>query len=321
MSFLTSSAFDLQVTFILRRYGTSNNGLTDGLLQSAWLQQFGVPIQVVECESTRSPTTSGASVSDDAVKILTLADIPIIVCNPAVTPLPSHLSTLIPLLSHPNVILILTSGSESLEVAERVRSLCDCDIPILFIDPSRALAALRVLSSAPSSPLAVQKYQDDFSGSNVSKLTEAISHIISTAGYSIPPSAVIEALHVQTAESVVRDSLSACRAVLESAHREVDAASTSISSLRSRMEEVKVKAGREVFGPMDGGSVGEIENALIKSRKDIKAAMDGLTWWKLLWRVDDVGETLMTVVDGAWCKDLEYKVSISYVYICGKNAR
>lgn len=76
------------------------------------------------------------------------------------------------------------------------------------------------------------------------------------------------------------------------------------------MEEVKARAGWEVFGLTYDNGENEILKAVSKSRKDIKTAMDCLTWWKLLWKVDDVGDIMTTAIDRAWCKDLEHKVCL-----------
>ncbi|KAH9951548.1 hypothetical protein B0H21DRAFT_775755 [Amylocystis lapponica] len=252
-------------------------------VQSAWFQRFGAPLK-------------------SALKSILHADIPIIVCNPASTPLSSILSSddslSLPFV-HPHAILVVTSASYSEALAERIKSFSGSDLVPLFIDPGRALAALDTLSAAPSFTTAVQKYQDDFAGSNISALTEAISQTISSHG----PSAVVAALHTRTAQSLLYGSLNACREVLTRAGADADVVSANISALRSQMEEAKARAGKDVFGiaglrPDEGD---EIQRAVATSRRDIQAVMDALVWWKLPWKVDDL-------LDRAWCTDLEHKL-------------
>lgn len=292
---------------MLSRYGAPSLSEPGSLrVQSAWLQQFGVPLEVLEL---RAPATEGK-----AVKTLLSADVPIIVCNSATTPLPSLLTRLAPVLAHPNAVLVLTSSSGSEALINRIRSLCEHDLTILFIDPSRALKALRILSSAPSSSTAVEKYQENFTASNLSKLTEAVSHAIVDAARGTSSFAVVQNLHAQTAHSIVQNSLSACQSVLQTARHEVDELCTQVSALRARAEEVRVKAAREVFGPADGSKSNAIQTSLDKSRRDIKPTMDSWTWWKLLLRPDDVGDTVLTIVDQVWCKDLEHRVSLFISY-------
>ncbi|KZT10701.1 uncharacterized protein LAESUDRAFT_721067 [Laetiporus sulphureus 93-53] len=272
-------------------------------VQSTWLQQFGLPVQLLELASPLTELSSRAEQS--GVKDLILADIPVIVCNPASTPLPSLLSRTELPLDHPNAVLVLTTTTPSAELAARLR-VSGRDLRILFVDPLRALSALRVLSSAPSSTRAIQQYQDDFGGSNVSSVTKAVAASVHAGVHGIPPTSVIDALHTQTVQAVVRDALAACGSVIKDAQGEVDSVRNEVSWRRGRMEETKAILGRQVFGGNGDGD--EVVHALQQSQKDIQSVMDSLTWWKLPWRVDDVQEVLLTAVDRSWCTDLEYKL-------------
>ncbi|KZT66375.1 hypothetical protein DAEQUDRAFT_675114 [Daedalea quercina L-15889] len=270
-------------------------------LQSAWLLQFGAPVKVLEFNSFSPSSSETASFED-----LLTADIPVVVCNPASIPLHTVLSESSQMalpLTHPNAVLVLTSTCATDRLTERLRAPFRHDLTILFADPTRAVQGLRTVSAAPSSPSAVQRYQDDFAGSNVPKLTRTISQIIPQ---SVSPSTVIEAVHIETAQAVVQDALSACKSELSRASDEVNHVCDGISSMRARMEELRVRAPKEVLiGEGDGN---EVQHAVDQSRKDIKAVLDRLTWWKLLWKVDDVGDTVMDAVNRAWCRDLEYRV-------------
>jgi hypothetical protein len=39
--------------------------------------------------------------------------------------------------------------------------------------------------------------------------------------------------------------------------------------------------------------------------------MDELSWWRVMWRVDEIGVMVCSALKGAWCKDLERNVRIS----------
>ncbi|KAI0730330.1 hypothetical protein C8Q72DRAFT_776135 [Fomitopsis betulina] len=266
-------------------------------LQSAWLLQFGAPVRILEFNSTLS-TGDIASLDD-----LLTADIPVIVCNPASIPLDTLLSessdTVLPL-SHPNSILVLTAASVDEGLIEHIRASSGHDLTVLSVDPARALQGLRALSTAPSSPSAVQQYQDDFSGSNVPKFTQLVAQTIPQSGRAV------EAAHAETARAVVQDALSACKSELSHARSETILVCDGISSLRARMEEFRVQTPREVLAGREGGN--EVQHAVEKSKKDIQAILDRLKWWKLLWKVDDVGDTVNDAVSQAWCRDLEYKL-------------
>lgn len=86
-----------------------------------------------------------------------------------------------------------------------------------------------------------------------------------------------------------------------------------ISELECRAEEAKAKAAREVFGVAGekAGEEDEIRKAVRIAKRDIGAVMDDLTWWKLLWRVDDVRVIVDSAVNGAWCKDLELTLAFN----------
>ena len=255
-------------------------------------------MKILEFDNTSSKTDDVASLDE-----LLTADIPVIVCNPASTPLDTVLSesseVALPL-THPNSVLVLTASSTDERLAEHIRTTSGRELTILSVDPARALQGLRALNTSPSSPSAVQKYQDDFAGSNVPKLTQLIAQTIPQSDKAVG------AVHEETARAVVQDALSACRAELSRARSETILVCDGVSSLRARMEEVRVWTPREVLEGDEGRN--EVQHAVEQSKKDIKAVLDRLTWWKLLWRVDDVGDTITDAVNRAWCRDLEYKV-------------
>ncbi|GBE81139.1 hypothetical protein SCP_0308650 [Sparassis crispa] len=276
-------------------------------IHSSWLQRFGVPIQVLEL---RPPTHDPWSFGDlSTSKALLAADVPIVVCNPTSTPLPSLLSSPSSSpLNHPNAILVVTSPIPSVALSRHVQSLRSYGAPTLFIDAARALTALRVISVEPSSPVAVQKYQNEFEGSNLSSLTETIASVIASKSAA---SNVVAAIHAQTARALIQDSLSACHSTLERAVRGVDEISERVSTLEDRVEEARARVGLEVFGAPGGknGEEDEIQRAVNVAKRDVERVMNDLTWWRLLWRVDDVREIVGGAIDRAWCKDLEMKLT------------
>ncbi|KDQ57443.1 hypothetical protein JAAARDRAFT_35158 [Jaapia argillacea MUCL 33604] len=185
-------------------------------LASPWLDQFPLPIKLVELApssrspSPHSPPSSAHSVVGRVENHLALysADIPIIVCNPLTTPLESLLKDgRLPCPLHPNTILVFTATTYSPEIYSHIRSsiahtqfvrahpegfstVAEAEAEelaentaspkILFVDPSRALDAIQTLRSDLSKRRAVQKFQDDFMGSKVSGVTDTIRGIFSS---------------------------------------------------------------------------------------------------------------------------------------------
>jgi len=57
--------------------------------------------------------------------------------------------------------------------------------------------------------------------------------------------------------------------------------------------------------------LGDVTEAIVKAEKDMRKVMDSLTWWRTVWRVDEIGDIVTYAVENAWCKDLERHVRTS----------
>ena len=122
----------------------------------------------------------------------------------------------------------------------------------------------------------------------------------------------VVSLHEVSVREQVKASLEACEAVLGKAEEEVGGVVEGLLGLRDEVAEVGVRAGVDVLG--GGGSSGVVREAVEKARKEVEGVMSGLTWWRAVSRVDEVGEVVRGAVDRAWCRELEDKVR-SVVYI------
>lgn len=265
---------------------------------STWLQQFPVPIEVCEL-----PIVPLRNVSSSAsYRTLFSSDVPIIVCNPVSTPLASLRSELSLILNHANAILVVVCSAESsAPYAEYLSKQFPQPLSVVFVDPSRALSAIRTLSAEPGSSIAVQRYQDNYAASGISKFTSLLQDKL-----SVTSAGGISALYAASAREQIRASLCACYNTLKSAERDVDAATVSSITLRDSVVELEARVGAEVLG---GDSVSEVKKALARAKVEVKAVMDRLTWWRCVWRIDDIGDTVKTAVDKAWCRELEDRVS------------
>lgn len=274
-----------------------------------------MPIEVTEY---KLPHTS-LSPDPEGAKALFTADVSVILCNPVSTPLPSILPTSTnPALPIPrgNTILAILSPSPahpstSAHGSELQTLAAQDTLRLVFVDPTRAIHGLDMLDNSVASPTAVQRYQDDFSGSNVSAVTRTVKEILSEGTSSsdkASQSARVAAVHAQTGKVLIQDALATCRAVLRKAELGADAVLTGTSTLRQQIEEAKAKVHLEVFGTEDKDG-DDIAKAVAQARKNVKATMDALQWYNLFWRVDDVREVVTAAVDRAWCRDLERKVS------------
>ena len=238
--------------------------------------------------------------SSAAYKSLFSSDIPVIVCNPATTPLETLRSDLSLVLRHGNAILVVVSSPESApEFSEYATKQFPRSLSVVFVDPTRALAATRTLSAEPGSSVAVQRYQDNFSASGVSKFTSLLAEKLAVTSHGV------HALYALTAREQIKTCLASCQAVLKAASREVDEVHCAKYSLQDQVTELEARVATEVLG---AGSAEEVKKALSRAKQEVKVVMDELTWWRCIWRVDDVGDTVKTAVDSAWCRELESRV-------------
>lgn len=261
---------------------------------SPWLQQFPAPLELHELPNVTADRTKAAVVH----KALLSSDVPVIVCNPVTTPLAKLRSELPLVLHHGSAILVLVCSPDSANTFEdAVMKSLPKTLSVVFVDPPRALNAIQTLSAEPSSSVAVQRYQDNYAASGVSQFTAALARKL-----SVVSSGGICALYALSAKEQIKASLSACHETLKAAEREADAAVVSTMDLRDYVAELEAIIEAEVLGV---SSVNEVQRALAYAKTEVQAVMERLTWWRCVWRVDDIGDTVRAAVDKAWCRDLE----------------
>ncbi|TFK54493.1 hypothetical protein OE88DRAFT_1625195 [Heliocybe sulcata] len=259
------------------------------------------------------------------------ADVPVLVCNPLTTSLTTFVNRDLPVPLSPNAIIIFVSPSTSTEVRAQIISYIsqvqherlhpssfstiaeaegegpvDLPLRILFVDPARALGAVRTLQKNPSSPKAVEKYQADFTGSNISAFTEALKEVIEP---SYPPRAAskdtsIVRLRAQTAQTIAEGALQACRNSLYLEEQEIASLESELGSLEKLVAAVKGSLPQEVLG-LKSESGDEVVQALEEAEEALKEVIGRLTWWRATWRVDEVGQIVAAAVERHWCKRLE----------------
>lgn len=264
---------------------------------SNWLRQYPVPLEIREL-----PTTQLQDAEPSAYyKTLFSSDIPIIVCNPATTSLATLRSNLSAILHHGHAVLVtVSSGEPDPAYMDYVAKQLPRSLSVVFVDPSRALNATRTLSAEPGSSVAVQRYQDNYNASGISKFSSLIAEKL-----SVTSSGGVHALYALTAQEQIKACLSSCQATLKAASREVDTVDCARYSLQDDVTELEARIGKEVLG-MESGS--EVKKALNRAKHEVKTTMDRLTWWRCVWRVDDIGDTVKGAVDKAWCRELESRV-------------
>jgi hypothetical protein len=255
-------------------------------LPSAFLSQLNVPAQLVEVKAIdlRNP--------DDLSELLR-SDIPVLFSSfSAKQP---EVFRALKVYPNPNTICIF-NGSSSEDIGP---ALSDSSPKILFIDPRRAKDAVELFLSNGTS--ALQKYQDEFTQSNLPTLVSALKSIVSSSSSS------------HTALSQIHAALFQCRETLQNYKNVANQVLVAASDLETHVKENKIKIAREIFGSDDTEEKNEVSVALRHAEQQMKATIDYLSWRRALSRVDEISLIVGAALEQAWCRDLEKKVCLSFV--------
>lgn len=213
---------------------------------------------------------------------------------------------------------------------------------ILLIDSPRALHALRAFRAAPSSPYAVDRYQDDTLASGISALGRAINiHLQQSGSQTSSGSDVLDSVQALKTRALLVSALSMMERELGSAKDELYVATDVVRTLRDAVGEARLEVEMGIFGgaaferegsPGAGGSLGEssvivrneahmkgmkegedkIEAAMKRAEAAVKPVVDGLSWWRTLWRADEVGWMVRGAIRAAWASEVERSVSTKH---------
>ncbi|KAL1744792.1 hypothetical protein HDZ31DRAFT_82421 [Schizophyllum fasciatum] len=240
------------------------------VVNSPWLSALDA--QILEL---REPLQKGA------ISTVYKADVPIIVRNPTTTP-----SVDVPLPTHNPLRLFILNTPPRGPLPDHPTTLA--------ADTQRAATALATLNAQPTSATAVQLYQHDFTASNIQAVFEAIRARAARLG---PARRDARRTHTQ---GVLLGALAACREALATARGECGAVEDGVSALERRMEECRAAAPRAVL--QDGRHV---TRALEHTERRLEGALDRLTWWRMVSRVDEVSVVVADAVERLWCNELE----------------
>ena len=240
-------------------------------------------------------------------------DVPIIVCNPIATPLSTVLASPLP---H-NTILVLSSSVSQAELDEIIQQKLSASPPhrrppfksfkIIAVDPKRAVEAVHALQLDSQSVFSIQRFQTDFLSSAIVSVTHAL-HDKLKSNSSTSPSV---ALRTKTALYHIQDALCAGLTSIREMRHDLDQASVDASNLRAKIEETQARIQGDIFGsPLgDKTDVDQVAEAIRLAEAEMRLVMDRLTWWRMVWRVDEISSIVGRAVIRSWCQALEKKVS------------
>ena len=246
------------------------------------------------------------------------ADVPIIVCNPIATPLSTILASPLP---H-NTILVLSSSISQADLDEIIQQKRSAFPPhrrppfkitkTIAVDPKRAVEAVHALQSDSQSVFAIQRFQTDFLSSAIVSVTHAL-HDKLKSNISTSP---LLALRAKTALYHIQDALCAGLTSIREMRHDLDQACVDASILRAKIEETQARIEGDIFGsPLgDKTDVDQVAEAIRLAEAEMRPVMDRLTWWRMVWRVDEISSVVGRAVTRSWCQALEKKVSAGLVF-------
>lgn len=240
------------------------------------------------------------------------ADVAIILINPLTTPIKAILDT--PLPSNGLVLLSSSSLTQS-KLSEIIHheqaihhSRLHLSTPnVVSVSPHKAVEAIRAIQANPTSLSAIQKYQDGFVDSGMSKVTNVLKNKLQSSSTNRGE------IRQKNALFHLMDVLNRSSANIEDLRAELDKAFVDASVLKERIEEMRAQVEASVLGklpdePSSECKHGDVEDAITRAERDMRPVMDSLTWWRIIWRVDEISSIVASATTRTWCRNLEKKV-------------
>ena len=282
-------------------------------ISSGYLTQFPIPVEITEYRTPISVEGDNSNVLATILESSTIwkADIAIIVCNPLTTSLPAILHAQLP----GNAIIVLSANiaaddldaiiNNDVSRLSNKQSLATQLPEIISVDPRRALDAIRTLQAAPGSLSAIQRYQAGFVGSRLADVTQALRS-------KLAPSSSTPTVRTKLALNHISDALRYSTYTTQQVRHATDRAFIDASHLTERIREAESRVVNDIFGRRDPGTkkivLNEVEEATKRAEKDMKIVMDRLTWWQMVWRIDEISGMICSALRQSWCHGLEKKV-------------
>lgn len=254
---------------------------------SSFLRQWKVPIHLFET----APSRVNPEVYD--------ADVAIVIFDPLLRPSSEIFGNSLLNISHQAIVILTAIPSpESTNWLSTLSSSGSFRPQVVFVDPSRAVSALRTIQANPSSVSSVQRYQDEWLSSGMPNLIKALRSLL--------PSSSRPSLPVYTRSGIdrIRASLEACKMSLQAAERQVNTIQALVRQTESQISDFRARIHIEVLGSEDNDAK-VVNTALNDATANLHSMFQRLTWWRAIWQVDELDFIISGAVDRLWCNDLE----------------
>ncbi|EJD03347.1 uncharacterized protein FOMMEDRAFT_168331 [Fomitiporia mediterranea MF3/22] len=243
---------------------------------------------------------------NETVAHLLEADVLIIVVSPFQSP---SFPVLFTLLRNTHALLVVDSAlNPASPSAKRLRSqVADkygCDASrVLLVDTSRARRGATTLSKDPSSATTVRSFQEDVLASGIPALLKTLTDVVSLGTARLRADAEL---------TMTKYAVSASKQVLQTAKEEVRYVRSRVSALQEHALEERECAEAEILGGdadlATPDEQGRIAKGVERAAVDIRPVLNGLTWYRLPFVVDDVSVRVDNAVERAFSREFEQEL-------------
>ncbi|KAI6021441.1 hypothetical protein BKA83DRAFT_4281960 [Pisolithus microcarpus] len=246
---------------------------------STWLLQYPYDIQLLEF-----PTFDSMSEGDiRTTKLLWNSDILILVCDPLLVPIVSLSS--------------VPSEYRRSQVSKELSDLGCEPGRILFLNPVQALRATAGLQTNSDFSLAVERYQNASLNSHISSLGVAVGELLGGRESTDVSSST---LRTRTALIQIQSALDDGGECVACTAERVSQVFAGLAKLRSQVAGARERAEKEVLGGSN-----DVELVLAQGANRMKAMLGSLSFWNMVWMVDEIEAVVSATVRLEWCKELE----------------
>jgi hypothetical protein len=231
--------------------------------------------------------------------------------DPSTTPLSTLVSAdlIIEVPTIPEIEVVVQSSSKKMLLVDQAEApQFPSDVEVIQANPTRALEGIDELLRNPSSSTAISLYQHDIHASRMAHVHDAIHRRFTQLDYRSGISDPLKDLESAKFNSARGTLLGITEAVLEeqrASRGEIAIAKAVAKSLRRPIENLPSTWEERILGL--GAS--KVAESLSASEAAMKRVFGNFAWWKLPFKVDDLGNDLSAALHVNWCRSLERDVS------------
>jgi hypothetical protein len=184
------------------------------------------------------------------------------------------------------------------------------DAEVITVDAARALDGVNELVQNPTAPTSIAIYQHDILSSGVSDVHEAIGRRFNKPTFESEIEPPLEDDMDVTRINYARNTLLGISGMMDQQlkvnREEIAIVQGAAKSLRTTINGLFFSIQEEVLGP----NAKKVEVSISESEAAIKKALSAFSWWKLPFKVDDLGNDVAAALRVHWCRSLEREVWI-----------